>query len=196
MTIALILLRLRGALPFLKRNWKWFAIALVILGLLILRSCEISSAYDRGNADGYAAATARQQAAYALALDRHKAQQAEANAASYAIGFREGKEQRVIQTNTRTIIERIPVSVTEAADVACPIPLGFVRVHDAAAAGSPTAGFAYRAPEPDAAASDALLSETAGLLTENYGACHANAEQLASLQELVRQFQALQRAAQ
>src|SRR5580704_1847915 len=36
-----------------------------------------------------------------------------------------------IQTLTRTLIEKVPVHVTPAADRACVIPLGFVRVHDA-----------------------------------------------------------------
>ena len=60
--------------------------------------------------------------------------------------------------------------------------LGFVRLHDAAAAGE--------LPEPardaDAAAAGIALSTVAGTFAANYQTCHENAEQLRALQEWIR----------
>ena len=64
------------------------------------------------------------------------------------------------------------------ADAACTINRGFVRLHDAAAAGE--------LPEPardaDAAAAGITLSAVAGTVAANYQTCHENAEQLRALQ--------------
>lgn len=189
---ALALLWLRRALPFLRRNWKPIAI-LAILALFFVVSCRRENAAERrGDEAGYARATAEQKAAYDAALTRQRAQQDQANEAAYEAGFNEGLAQRKVEIVTQTIIQRIPASVTPQADVACPVPLGFVRVFDAASSGDPTAGLAYRAPEPDAAPSGVVLSEIAAVSVNNAGACHGNAEQLRALQDLVRQFQALQ----
>lgn len=43
--------------------------------------------------------------------------------------------QDQIRTITQTLIEKVPVYVTPAADARCIVPLGFVREHDAAASG-------------------------------------------------------------
>jgi hypothetical protein len=191
-TLALILLKLRRALPFLRRYWKPLAV-LAILAVFFIVSCRRENAAERrGDAQGYARATGEQKAAYEAALTRQRAQQNAANAAAYQAGFNEGLAQRKIETVTKTIIQRIPTYVTREADAACPIPLGFVRAFDAAASGDPAAGDAYRAPEPDAAASGVVLSEIATVSAGNAGACHANAIQLEALQDVVRKFQALQ----
>lgn len=95
---------------------------------------------------------------------------------------------RVIQGRTQTIIKQVPVYVSEAADRACTVPVGFVRLHDAAAAALP-------APEPagaaDAAGSGVALSAVAAVTAENYGACNANASQLTQLQALLKEHQAI-----
>lgn len=182
----------KAAFKFVVGNWLYIlpAVGVLVLGGLAWRT--IDNAYDRGRTDGFNAATVSQKRAYDLALARHRAQQAEGNAAAHEIGFREGQAQRRIETVTRTIIQRIPASVTPKDDAACPVPLGFVRIYDAAASGDPAAGFALRAPEPDAAATDVTLSEIDTVSADNLGACHGNAEQLRALQELVRDFQARQ----
>jgi hypothetical protein len=70
------------------------------------------------------------------------------------------------------------------ADAACTINRGFVRLHDAAAAGE--------LPEPardaDAAAAGIALSAVAGTVAANYQTCHENAEQLRALQAWVREM--------
>ncbi|WP_027349542.1 hypothetical protein [Halotalea alkalilenta] len=91
---------------------------------------------------------------------------------------------RVIQQKGETIIKEVPVYVPVQADAACTINRGFVRLHDAAAAGE--------LPEPardaDEAAAEIALSAVAGTVTANYQACHENAEQLKALQTWVREM--------
>lgn len=82
-----------------------------------------------------------------------------------------------------TLIKEIPRYVTPQADAARTVPVGFVRLHDAAAAGSlldPGAGAA------DATPSGLALSAVAGTVAGNYTASLANAEQLTELQALLR----------
>lgn len=91
---------------------------------------------------------------------------------------------RVIQQKGETIIKEVPVYVPVQADAACTINRGFVRLHDAAAAGE--------LPEPardaDEAAARVALSAVAGTVTTNYQTCHENAEQLKALQTWVREM--------
>jgi hypothetical protein len=63
------------------------------------------------------------------------------------------------------------------------VPLGFARVHDAAAAGT---DLPHRSGSTDAAPSGIALSTVAGTVVDNYTTCHATAAQLTSLQEWVR----------
>jgi len=83
-----------------------------------------------------------------------------------------------------TIVKEVPVYVPVQADAACAINRGFVRMHDAAAAGE--------LPEPardaDAAAAGLALSAVAGTVAANYQTCHENAEQLRALQAWVREM--------
>jgi len=85
---------------------------------------------------------------------------------------------RVVREKGDTIIKEVPVYVPVQADAACTINRGFVRLHDAAAAGE--------LPEPardaDAPAAGLALSVVAGTVSANYQTCHENAEQLRALQ--------------
>lgn len=91
---------------------------------------------------------------------------------------------QVIEKTGRTIIKEVPVYVSEAADRACTVPAGFVRLHDAAAANVPPSGSAGPADER---AAPVALSAVAATVTGNYTDCHANAEQLRQLQAYVRE---------
>ena len=85
---------------------------------------------------------------------------------------------RIVREKGQTIIKEAPVYVPVQADAACTINRGFVRLHDAAAAGE--------LPEPardaDAPATDLALSAVAGTIAINYQTCHENAQQLRALQ--------------
>ncbi|ROL88723.1 hypothetical protein [Pseudomonas protegens] len=87
-----------------------------------------------------------------------------------------------------TITKEVPIYVSKAADNACVVPAGFVRVHDAGAANLPMAAGPGVA---DDASSGLALSTVAASVVDNYSQCHANAEQLKALQQWVRESQAL-----
>ena len=96
---------------------------------------------------------------------------------------------RVVREKGDTIIKEVPVYVPVQADAACTINRGFVRLHDAAAAGE--------LPEPardaDAGPAGVALSAVATTITTNYQACHESAEQLRALQEWVTEMAAAAR---
>lgn len=92
-----------------------------------------------------------------------------------------------VQGVTRVITKEIPVYVTSTADAGCVIPAGFVRVHDAAAAGV----VPQPAGDPDAPAPGVALSTVAETVTDNYGVAHEIAAQLTALQDWIRAQQAL-----
>lgn len=87
-----------------------------------------------------------------------------------------------------TIVKEIPVYVSKAADAACVVPAGFVRVHDASAANVPVSGGPLGT---DDGPSGIALSTVAGTVADNYTICRANAEQLKALQKWVRESHAI-----
>jgi hypothetical protein len=92
---------------------------------------------------------------------------------------------QVVRERGDTITKEVPVYVTPTADAACAVPVGFVQLHDAAAAGIPPAG---TAGDPDAPAAGVTLSVVAETTAANYGQYHAAGEQVTALQQLVIQL--------
>lgn len=92
---------------------------------------------------------------------------------------------RVVREKGDTILKEVPVYVPVQADAACTINRGFVRLHDAAAAGE----LPKPARDADAAPAGIALSAAAGTVAANYQTCHENAEQLRALQMWVREMQ-------
>lgn len=72
-----------------------------------------------------------------------------------------------IQIVTRTLIKEVPIHVTREADAHCVVPLGFVRLHDAAATGGPAPSYASGESPDQASGTD--LSTVAGTVADNYG---------------------------
>lgn len=92
-----------------------------------------------------------------------------------------------VRTVGATIVREVPRYVTVEADRACVVPVGFVQLHDAAAAGvSPAAA---GVGNPDAPAAGLALSAVAETVAGNYTACHETTEQLIALQAHVRLIQ-------
>ncbi|UVS99055.1 hypothetical protein [Burkholderia glumae] len=89
---------------------------------------------------------------------------------------------KVVREKGDTIIKEVPVYVDREADRACVVPVGFVRVHDGAAANVPVGD----PRSADAAPSGIALSAVAETVASNYTLCHENAEQLMALQARVR----------
>lgn len=92
----------------------------------------------------------------------------------------------VVHDTTHTIQLKVPDYVPPSVDRDFPLPLGFVRLHDAAVDLSelPSPGAA------DAQASTVTASAAAGVIVGNYGTCHEIAEQLTSLQDWEQRRQA------
>ena len=91
--------------------------------------------------------------------------------------------ERFIRLKGDTIIKEVPRYVPVQADAACVVPRGFVRLHDAAAAGT--------VPNPDTGDADAApagvaLSAVASTVAANYTDCHLDAARLSSLQQTLR----------
>ena len=91
--------------------------------------------------------------------------------------------ERVIRVKGDIIIKEVPRYVPAQADAACVVPRGFVRLHDAAAAGAvpnPDTG------DPDAAPAGVALSTVASTVAANYTDCHVDAARLSGLQQTLR----------
>lgn len=89
---------------------------------------------------------------------------------------------QVVREKGDTIIKEVPIYVDREADRACTVPVGFVRVHDSAAANVPVGD----PRDTDAAPSGVALSAVAATVAGNYTTCHETAEQLIALQARVR----------
>lgn len=96
---------------------------------------------------------------------------------------------RVVRERGATITREVPIYVTAKADAACPVPVGFVRVHDSAAQGLP---LGQPPGNPDAPAPGLALSAVAATVAGNYTTCHETAQQLIALQGWVRGLQAIE----
>ena len=135
--------------------------------------------------NGQIAARALQdaQAAAAAWAARQKAQDtAEAVAAAAARGAASTDNQ------IRTVIQKVPVYVSDDASRRCVVPWGAVRLLDAAASGAdPGDAAAHIAPgQPDDAASDVTLPEAVALLAADLGIARRNAGQLSGLEAAVK----------
>lgn len=90
--------------------------------------------------------------------------------------------QSAIQVVTQTIERKVTEYVDKASDAQCSVPVGFVRVHDAAAAGTIPGAAAGTDGQPSGVA----LSSVAATVATNYGADHLTEAKLKSLQEWAR----------
>lgn len=90
--------------------------------------------------------------------------------------------QHDIQVQTRTIVKEVPTYVTAQTDAECWVPVGLVRVFNAAATGADPATVTDPAGRPDAAASGINCSEVAAAVAESFGAARSNAAELTGLQ--------------
>ena len=92
---------------------------------------------------------------------------------------------QIVRERGDTITKEVPVYVTPTADAACTVPVGFVQLHDAAAASIAPTG---TAGNPDAPAAGITLSAVAETTAANYGQYHAASGQVTALQQLAIQL--------
>jgi hypothetical protein len=128
----------------------------------------------------HAAAAASVNAAWAA---RQKAQATADAVAATAVA-----DAAAAQSQIRTVLQKVPVYVSDDASRRCVVPWGAVRLLDAAASGAdPDAAAAHIAPgQPDDAASDVTLSEAVALLAADLGIARQNAGQLRGLEAAVK----------
>lgn len=91
----------------------------------------------------------------------------------------------VVRERGATITREVTKYVTAKSDAGCPIPVGFVRLHDAAAGNHELLpATAIGADDP---ATGVTLSGVAVTVGENYTACNGLREQLIALQDWAKQ---------
>jgi len=149
--------------------WPYRLLALAALGLTLVGFGWVKGA---GHVQAQWDTAVQQQALRAAAVGEEQAQ------ATIKVVTEYVDRVRVVREKGDTIIKEVPVYVPVQADAACTINRGFVRLHDAAAAGE----LPEPAGDPDAAAADIALSAVARTVAANYQTCHENAEQLRALQ--------------
>jgi len=109
------------------------------------------------------------------------------SAVTESVGASTAVAETKVVTVTKTILKKVPVYVTKEADAHCIIPVGFVRLHDAAANGVPS--LPDTSGKPDDAASGVELSDIASTVADNYGTYNEVKAQLEGLQSWVKQQQ-------
>lgn len=120
-------------IPFALTNWR----ILAGIGLALTLSAIITTfgihQFHRG------AESVREAEAQRLIAEQKRiaGKEAKASEISEHVAADLTKARVEIQYRTKTLIEKVPVYVTQAADDHCSVPVGFVMLHNAAASGSP-----------------------------------------------------------
>ncbi len=149
----------------LLRFW-WIPALALLAALLVFQAQRNQIIHADLRASQAKLATAR--------ADLRKATAAQAVTATVAADVE--RRQVVVRYVTRTLIEKVPVYVSPEVDRRYPLPVGLVRLHDAAARGE--AEIPGPAGEPDDAPSDVTPSALAQTLIGNYGDYYACREQV------------------
>jgi len=109
-----------------------------------------------------------------------------ASTVSQTAAVKDQVAQDRIRTVTKTLIEKVPVYVSNRADALCSVPTGFVRLHDAAARGDDLSAASESPGQSDGAPSGVALSTVANTVVANYGGCRADEQRLADLQSWLK----------
>ncbi len=149
----------------LLRFW-WIPALALLAALLVFQAQRNQIIHADLRASQAKLATAR--------ADLRKATAAQAVTATVAADVE--RRQVVVRYVTRTLIERVPIYVSPEVDRRYPLPVGLVRLHDAAARGE--AEVSGSAGEPDDAPSGTPASALAQTLIGNYGDYYACREQV------------------
>jgi len=96
---------------------------------------------------------------------------------------------KIVREKGEQIIKEVPVYVTKEADANCPIPDGWVYIHDKAASGAAETRIPEAPGNPDETSTGVTLSSAAETITLNYQQYHALVEQLTALQNWITEQQ-------
>lgn len=132
-----------------------------------------------------------QQKAVMEAQEHARAEQAARDRITHDRDVAAAEARQKIETVYRTIIREVPTHVSPAADAACTVPVGFVRVFNAAASGQPIESIPIPAGRTDDSPSGVGLSAVAGVTADNFGTYQQVRQQLIDLQAWVAAQQAL-----
>jgi len=161
--------------------WPYRLLALAALAVALIGFGWVKGA---GHVQAQWDAAAQQQTLKAAAIRQRQAE------ATVKVVTQYVDRVRIVREKGDTIIKEVPVYVPVQADAACTINRGFVRLHDAAAAGE----LPETARDADAAPAGLALSAVAGTVAANYQTCHENAEQLRALQAWISEVRAEEQA--
>ncbi len=162
-------------MSFMIPPWaKWAALAVMMAGMYLF-----------GRGDGKAIKAA-ELAEYKLQLSEAAAKLQAAHAAVVTVTEIEYRDRiKVIKEKGATIVEQVPIYITADTDRGYPLPAGFVRVHNAAAAGE----VAGPAAESDSQAAAITASAAAATIAGNYAECRGLAEQVTGWQQFYHNLQ-------
>jgi hypothetical protein len=121
-------------------------------------------------------------AAEAKATAHAKVVGAEQLQISASADTRERAAQAKIVYITRTLTKEIPVVITPQVDRNFPLPVGLVRLHDAAADGVDLSALPLPTGVTNDSPSPITASRFGSVIVTNYGECRADAERLTALQ--------------
>ena len=152
-------------------------LAKVVTTLLVIAGAALLFALQQFRLDAVELRAAKaEQEAKQLRADLNDARENPAVITQYVDRVRE------IRVKGDAIIQKVPVYVTAQADAACTVPVGFVRLHDAAAANT--------APDDpsdsDARPAGVALSAVAATVADNYTAYHELAARFDALRDKLR----------
>lgn len=108
-------------------------------------------------------------------------------AVNTAVATQQQAVQDRIVYQTRTLIKEVPIAITPQIDHDFRLPVGLIRVHDAAVLGRDLSQIPLAAGESDGDASAVTPSAAGTILAENAGSCRAAYATLANLQDWNRQ---------
>jgi hypothetical protein len=165
-------------------TWAQISAKLELCGaLLIVAALLVALGYAWGDDNRQAGDLKLAAQASARAAADSAERQRQVDQAAAAVAVRDAQARARIVTVTHTLTQKVPVYVTRQSDARCIVPVGFVRLHDAAAAGQPLPDDSAGADDP---AADIALSDVGRTVVDNYGTCNAIRQQLIDLQDLLK----------
>ncbi|MDT3735563.1 MAG: hypothetical protein ROZ00_05010 [Denitratisoma sp.] len=154
------------------------------IGILLVALALVAFGWVKGNEHGTQKLIDYQGAQAKAAVKIAAAQ----GAVTTRVEVRVRERIRIVREAGETIVKEVPVYVTPEADAACAVTRGFVRLHNAAAAGE--------IPGPpglgDGAAGGVALSAVAATVVHNYATALGWREQLLGCQAWIREQQAIE----
>lgn len=150
----------------------------VIGGALIALGLTFAGGYIKGRYDGWELSEAGHAVAALKQAAEARRTEAKAQAAIADAERRVIEAQNTIRVETRTIVERVRVHVTPETDRRYPLPCGLIRVHDAAATGTPVSETAIPGCQSDTAPAPIAASDFGTVIAQNYGQYRELAEQM------------------